>query len=102
VIVYIETTIKKTFGKIPDDPDWFACKHSDAIKIGSFTETTKTYEKITCMYPCDAERAVLLRRQKLIDLYCDKTVWFDVKIASFEDYDFEMTKLAAFERKYAI
>ena len=101
MIVYIETTIRRTFGEIPEDPEWFDCKHADAKLIGRFNETIKTYDKFTCMYPCDADREVLRRRQKLFELYKNKTVWFDVKTIQFEDYDFEMAKLRNFERRMA-
>ncbi len=102
MIVYIETIIKRTFGRIPDDPDWFAWDRTDASRIGSFTETITTYDRFVCMYPSDADRELLLRRRRLIDLYTDKTVWFDVKVIQFEDYDFEMIKLREFERKFAL
>lgn len=102
MIVYIETTIEKTFSEIPEDPEWFAWDDADAKLIGSFTETFKTYDKFTCMYPCDADREVLRRRQRLVELYKNKTVWFDVKTIQFEDYDFEMAKLRNFERRMSL
>jgi len=102
VIFYIETTIKKTFGKIPEDPEWFSCDYAEARRIGSFSETLVTYEKFTCSYESDVDREVLQRRKRLINLYCDKSVWFDVKVVPFEEYDFEAIKLREFERKFAI
>lgn len=102
MVVYIETTVKRTLGAIPADPEWFACERADAKLIGRFTETLKTYDKFTCLYPCDADREVLRRQQQLTAMYANKTVWFKVKTVPFEDYDFEMAKLRNFERRMAL
>lgn len=99
MVVYIETTIKRTLGEIPTDPEWFACECVDAKLIGRFTETIKTYNEFTCVYPCDADREISRRREGLTNLYRNKTVWFDVKTVPREDYELEMARLLKFETR---
>lgn len=102
MVVYIETTIKRTLGEIPKDPDWFACERADANLIGKFTEPLKTYDEFTCLYPCNADREVLQRQQQLTAMYANKTVWFKVKTVPLEDYEFEMAKLLNFQKRMAL
>ena len=103
MIAYIETKVTRIFGDIPccKPEHWFASDTSDAIASRRFDESITTYEEIDCCDAMDADQEVKRRRQKLIDQYSDKRVWFDVKQITQEDYEFWSTKEDAFEKKYS-
>ena len=100
MIAYIETTITRFYGKVPPSK-WFASCSSDAIALGRFDESSTTYEVVDCCDSFDVEQEVLRRRNKLIDKYTDKHVWFDVQRISKHDFKLLCVKNKDFENSFA-
>lgn len=102
MIAFIETKITRVFGKVPSKRGWFAASSSDAIASGRFDETTFLYEAVYCDDSRDADMEVKRRREKLIETYTDRPVWFDVTLITEAEFDFQVAKEEAFERKFAV
>lgn len=88
MIAYIETKITRMFGEMPSG--------------GRFNETTTTYDAVDCCDAFDAEQEVRRRKSNLADKYTDKSVWFDVRRISVDEFEFACVKDEAFERRFAI
>jgi hypothetical protein len=104
MIAYIETKITRIFGRVPSCKAecWFASPFSDAIASGRFDETITTYEEIDCCDALDVDQEVKRRREKLIELYTDKSVRFDVRSIPERQYNFVCKKDKEFERLFLI
>lgn len=100
MIAYIEIKITRFYGKVPSSK-WFASLSSDAITSGRFDETETTYEIVDCDDSFDVQQEVKRRREKLIDKYTDKHVWFDVHSISKHEFKLLCVKNKDFENSFA-